>query len=248
MATVIRASGVQFKNANLPSLSPVVSDGLVAMFRPSSAPNGLIDLHNKDNQLTIVGNPELLEVGVKTNLNNYLQTDVSETSNLTLIAVAKKSGKNSAFVVGNFSGQTGSGGSSIWLNDDGNEGHTVRAQSTSYATTQNNRVFSNIGQYVDDQYMFVALVVDAENNTMQAYNPTLLNNHLNYSNAEINGLKNRRLDNKIRIGSAAGGVRWLGEAIIAEVIIYDRALNKDDIMTQYIYSKDYFKKKHNIHI
>lgn len=248
MTTVIRANGVQFINDNLPSLSPVVSDGLVAMFRPSNKPNGLTDLYNKDNQLTIVGNPELLDIGVKTNIRNYLQSNLPETPNLTFLAVVKKVGRQSAFVVGNYSGGTGTGGSSIWLNDDGQGGYTVRAQSSSYANGQTyNRVFNNIGAYQDEQYMFVGLVVNADANTMQAYNPTLLSNRLSYNNIDVDGLKNRRLNNPLRIGSGLN-VGWAGQAVIAEVIIYNKALTEQEVMTQYMYSKDYFKKKHNIDI
>ena len=116
MTTVIRATGVQFSNADLPNLSPVVSNGLVAMFRPSNAKSGLADLYNKDNQLTIVGNPEFLAHGVRVSKDNYLQTNVADTKNSTIIVVFKISNmQDSAIVVGNFNNKI-SGQSVFWQN------------------------------------------------------------------------------------------------------------------------------------
>ena len=89
MTTVIKAANFNFSNNNLPILQPIVTDGLVAMFRPNDSINGLADLSLNNHTLTKVGNPTLTAVSVLGNNSNYYQTSIPETQSLTIMAVVK---------------------------------------------------------------------------------------------------------------------------------------------------------------
>lgn len=246
MTTVIRATGVQFSNADLPNLSPVVSNGLVAMFRPSNAKSGLTDLYNKDNQLTIVGSPELTATGVKANARNYLQTDISETASMTILAVAKPTTLSYSHIAGTYNSTKG--GVGMWFaGSSGTISVAMSAATKSDALdTHTQQAWGNLAKVSKEQYVFAALVIDAENNTMQGYCPTVRDDRLSFM-ATSSKFSSRTMGNKIRIGSGYWG-DWQSETIISEVAIYNKALDSTEIMTQYQYSKDYFKKKHNIDI
>lgn len=232
MTTVIRATGVQFSNADLPNLSPVVSNGLVAMFRPSSAKSGLADLYNKDNQLTIVGNPEFLAHGVRVSKANYLQTNVADTKNSTIIVVFKiNNTQGSAIVFGNFN--IGISGQSVFW-----QGGVIKSQVIGSA----NYIENLSNNYTSGLFFTVAITIDADNDIAHFYNITQ-----GTQQQASGGIANRKLGATHRIG-ASYSTPWTGISEVAEVIIYDRALSKDELNTQYMYSKDYFKKKHNIDI
>ena len=240
MTTVIRANGVQFINDNLPSLSPVVSDGLVAMFRPSNKPNGLADLYNKDNQLTIVGSPELLSHGAKVSLGSYLQTNTPESSSSTIIAIAQiDNSATTGFIVSNHDSNNKKGQSLYYQTG------VIRAQSYSGTADVQNRIF-NSGGSAGNNFVFIAMAIDAEQNTMRFINASM-GVELFYQETVNYALTNRTLGQHYRIGSAYSSA-FTGVALVSEVIIYNKALSNDAIKQQYLYSKEYFKKKHNIEI
>lgn len=240
MTTVIRAIGGQFINDNLPSLSPVVSDGLVAMFRPSNKPNGLTDLYNKDNQLTIVGSPELLSHGAKVSLGSYLQTNTPESSSSTIMAIAQiDNPATSGLIVSNHDSNSKKGQSLYY------QMGIIRAQSYSGTADVKNRVF-NSGGSAGNNFVFIAMAIDATQNTMRFVNASM-GVELFYRETVDSALANRALGQHFRIGSAYSSA-FAGAALVSEVIIYNKALSNDAIKQQYLYSKDYFKKKHNIDI
>lgn len=89
MTTIIRATGVKFNNDDLPVISPFVTNGLLAAFRPNNSNQGLLDLSGNNHKLDFVGSPQLTAMSVIGNGRNGLISSVPETKDFTIIAVSR---------------------------------------------------------------------------------------------------------------------------------------------------------------
>ena len=89
MTTIIRATGVKFNNNDLPVISPFVTDGLLAAFRPNNSKNGLLDLSGNGHNLTFDGTPQLTDKSMIGDGKNGLLTDVAEPKDVTILVTSR---------------------------------------------------------------------------------------------------------------------------------------------------------------
>ena len=254
MTTVIRASGVNFNNPNLPVIEQIVTDGLVAAYRPSTSAMSLVDLSGNGHNLQQVGNPTLTSKGVVGDVSNGFATDITETRSLTYIAVHKvvKTGSdNRSFAVGCYS-QSNSVGSSIWTDNDAGSS-TLKSQvylyDASVSKNKNQVILFHSGAVYD--YVFSALVVDADAEKVLTYIPSQSSAPKSTFNvqAESKSLKSRTLSTvPVKIAVNTDNDHWLGQSHVAEVLIYDKALTTTQILQQYEYSKAFMLKNRGIAI
>lgn len=267
MSVIIKATGVTFSNTNLPILSPMITDGLVGAFRPNSSPLGLLDLSGNGKTLTKQGNPTLTSNSIIVNKDNGFITDIPETMDVTLIAVhraIKGNGENpwDGFVVGCFYGNRGT---SIWNAYYAPASKiTINAQCYGKKITNGeflNRQWHFWDRATDDNtthtdFIFSAFVVKATDNKMFVYLPKEQSTPVRAYDAVSDGyrLDARHLSdpatglpNLYKLGLANVGF-GNGKSEIVEVLIYNRALNQDEIIRQYLHSKEFMSKHRNIDI
>ena len=268
MSVIIKAKNITFSNADLPVLSPMISNGLVASFRPTNASLGLIDLSGNGNQLTTQGAPQLTANSTIVDKNNGFVTNVRETMDLTLIVVSRAiknpqaSGENQwlGMVAGTYYNDRGS---SIFTgyNSTKNEVDTLGqsyAKKMADGTVSSKTVWLGSQSATTNQtdFKFTALVVKATDNKILTYNPAKQTAPLFAYDGSADGsrLDMRNLADpttnqsnyfKIGIANVPFGD---GKAEIAEVLIYNRALTQDEIMRQYKFSQDFMQKHRGITI
>lgn len=268
MSVIIKAKNVVFDNPNLPVLTPMISNGLVASFRPTNASLGLIDLSGNGNQLATQGAPQLTANSAIVDKNNGFVTNVRETTDLTLIVVSRAiknpqaSGENQwlSMVAGTYYNDRGS---SIFTgyNSTKNEVDTL---GQSYAKKMTGGTVSSKTVWLGSQsaatnqtdFKFTALVVKATDNKILTYNPAKQTAPLFIYDGSTDGsrLDMRNLSDpttnqpnyfKLGIANVPFGD---GKNEIAEVLIYNRALTQDEIMRQYKFSRDFMQKHRGIAI
>ena len=268
MSVIIRAKGVTFSNTDLPILTPMINNGLVASFRPTNASLGLIDLSGNGNQLTTQGAPQLTANSAIVDKNNGFVTNVRETTDLTLIVVSRAiknpqaSGENQwlGMVAGTYYSDRGM---SIFTSaNNTNNRVDVLAQSYAKKTSDgsvSNKViwngsFDNASGIAQTEYQFNALVVNASSNKLLTYTPARqlspYSVYDGFSDASL--LSTRSLidpttksPNVFKFG-IANVPFGNGKAEIAEVLIYNRPLSQEEITRQYRYSKEFLLKHRGI--
>lgn len=265
MTTLIKASGVKFNNPNLPNVSPMVTDGLIAAWRPNSSTMGLLDLSGNGHTLTQVGNPILKSGSIIVDKNNGFITDVAEPFNHTILVVHKAIKNTTSndpwtgFVIGCHYPDRGN---SIW-NSYYPDNDSVIINEQCYAkdivnNNMNNRQwftkeFKNASGFTETPFIMTAHVVDAVNNTMYKYSPGSIEDMSSYSSLT----DNCRFDNRYLSDPVTGkpnmyalGYSYVGfgdgKSEILEVLIYDKALKQEQIMQQYLLSQDFLKKNRSI--
>nr|WP_315041293.1 hypothetical protein [uncultured Moraxella sp.] len=264
MSAIIKAIGVTFNDPTLPVLAPLITQGLVGAWRPNNSSLGLIDLSGNGHILTQVGNPTLTDNSIVVDKNNGFATDVKETIDLTMIVVhrAVKSDNDNlpweSFTVGCFYDNRGT---SIWQSLSTEE-NKVYINAQTYGKkiadgTMHNRIFYSRKITVPPQktdYIMTAFVVKASDNIMTTYQPQLQATPTNTYDATPEGYRldlrhlsdpATNLPNYFKFGLA--NVEFgNGKSEIAEVLIYNRALNQDEIMRQYKYSQAFLQKHRSI--
>lgn len=244
MTTVIKAANFNFSNNNLPILQPIVTDGLVAMFRPNDSINGLADLSLNNHTLTKVGNPTLTTVSASGNSNNYYQTSIPETQSLTIMAVVKiVNNPNNGIIFGNYETNAGT---SIWYSYNGTAKDSLALQVQLHnkkldGTFKNNQLhFEIFYPPFNYPWRFVAITIDAKTGIATAYNP--LNQKVNTLAADF---ANRQIGKNFRIFNAQSNTHP-GTSELAEVLVFNKALSRQQIMQQYEYSKEFMAKHRGI--
>ena len=268
MSVIIKAKNVVFDNPNLPVLTPMISNGLIAGFRPNNSTLGLTDLSGNGYELTKVGNPTLTDKSIIVDKANGFVTNVRETTHLTLIVVSRAiknpqaSGENQwlSMVAGTYYNDRGS---SIFTgyNSTKNEVDTLGqsyAKKMADGTVSSKTVWLGSQSATTNQtdFKFTALVVKATDNKILTYSPTKQTAPLFAYDGSADGsrLDMRNLTDpttnqpnyfKLGIANVPFGD---GKNEIAEVLIYNRALTQDEIMRQYKFSQDFMQKHRSIAI
>ena len=278
MTTIIRASGMTFNNPNLPTISPFVTNGLLAAFRPNNSKAGLLDLSGNGHKLVFDGAPTLTDKSMIGDGKNGLLTDVAETKDFTILAISRiyrnQYNNFDGFVVTTFADLDG--------NDKDRGSGMFYGQSQSNGKMQvgiNDQVFAkrlNDGSYQNRYFVtdvaemaatgttsdvtpvnFHAFAVDTQKRQMIAYNMGKQSTPTNFSDEAQQGYDaGQRLlydpatgqRNFYRLVSNPNYSRWVSKIEIFEVLIYNRALSQDEIMRQYQYSKEFMQKHRGIAI
>lgn len=266
MSVIIKAKNITFSNADLPVLSPMISNGLVASFRPTNAGLGLIDLSGNGHQLTTQGAPQLTANSAIVDKNNGFVINARETTDLTLIVVSRAvknpqaSGEDQwlGMVVGTYYNDRGS---SIFTgyNSTKNEVDTLGqsyAKKTTDGTVSSKTVWLGSQSATTNQtdFKFTALVVKATDNKVLTYAPAkqstpmfIYDGSTDGYRVDLRNLSDPTTDQpnyfKLGIANVPFGD---GKSEIAEVLIYNRALTQDEIMRQYKYSQAFLQKHRNI--
>lgn len=278
MTTVIRATGVSFNNQNLTKISPMVSDGLVAAFRPSQRTADLTDLSGNGHTLTQRGAPELTEFGVKGTATDGFITDVAETADLTLMCIARThkhatDNEYDGFAVGAYNTNTASieRGAGLWFSQTVNASDLdihvnaqthVQVVSDSSYSNKNIRIFSpvenaGLGLAVSP-WVFFATTLDSNSGLQKTYAPSQSTDEIQSYDHTANGfsLANRLLEdpntlekNLFQIASTPDdSLGWKGGIEVAEVLIFDKVLSKTQVLQQYLYSQEFMQKHRGISI
>lgn len=241
MTTVFRASGVTFTNQNLPIIPNFAGDGLVGAYRPNNTANGLKDLSGNDNDLVVVGNPTLTATGfIGDNLNGF-KTPLIETKNLTYISVVKMPTTTLAgggFAMGAYHAYDTTG-TSIYSVGVANE---LRAQTRSLVTGSSLNVTPDTTVAgIGNEYVFIALVVDAENEKVTVYVPkTGLVRDLGLLGGS---LKTRiiKTTDPVELVSNPTRTMFKNKVHLAEALVYNKALTAAQVQAQYLISQAYMQ-------
>lgn len=259
MTTVIRATGSVFNNQSLPIIAPLVTDGLVGAFRAGGF--GLVDVSGNSRALTVVGSPTATEYGLRGNGSNGLATDIGEPTTMTIMTISRVRKVGGAykrvFVAGNYIASNPVAGSSVFYAPEA-QGYSLRGNTRTKnlsGDTLNNtltyKIFGDVGD--TSEFIFTAMVLDAAANTVTTYLPKFSQNYVQFVdfNPSSLSLTQRPLvingkPNYIQIASTPSSDVWDGDVEVAEVLIFDKALTKSQIMQQYKYSKAYMQDSKNI--
>lgn len=266
MSVIIKAKNVVFSNPNLPIITPMISDGLQAAFRPNNTTLGLSDFSGHGATLTPQGNPQITDKSVIVDRINGFVSNVRETIDLTMIVVHRAIKTSTATAGNQWQGMVAGTyyadrGISVFsnINTGKNEIDTLGAayaKKTSDGSMQLKNVWLGSQSATTDktEYQFSAFVLKASDNKVLTYNPLKQSTPLFIYDGSADGsrLDLRNLSDpanttpnyfKLGIANVPFGD---GKSEIAEVLIYDRALTQEEVMRQYQYSKDFMAKHRNI--
>lgn len=258
MSTIFKIRGLKFSNAALPSVLPFVRDGLVGAWRFGGSEASANDLSGNGALLTQVGNLEYLRTGVIGNSAEGFITNLRETKSFTMMTVHRNPslspGSAGNFTVGNYRAQGAVGGSSIYHNFNttlATRGLSGQSHALSKTTggQVNNQRYSPATAFDSREYVFQALRVDADSNTISLHLPKTGYVNSNTPNKDTESSFADRAINPnpfmIMMTTYAG---WSATATalrpleISEVLIYDKALTDAQIAEQYALSKLYHSK------
>ena len=203
MTTVIRATGVKFNNDDLPTISPFVTNGLLAAFRPSNSNHGLLDLSGNGHKLGLVGSPQFTTMSVIGDGKNGLDSSVPETKDFTIITVSRiyRNAWNNfdGFVATTFldaDGDDKDRGAGVFYGQLGNQNNNLDVEMTSQVFakkvsdgTHHNRYFATkvteVGKTGNTKdvtpAIFHAFTVDTAKRQMLAYNMSQQKAPVNFS-------------------------------------------------------------------
>lgn len=224
MSTIFRLNGVNFNNPALPVIMPIISDGLVAAFRPANSLAQTIDLSGNNHQLTLKGSPGFTSTGVVGSASAGLITDVPETAALTIMCVSRMrldSGNLSDFSGGLAAGfyavdavegdDSKRGSAAMWIPNAGTPAGTYNLRlfgmSHGRKTSDNLQALASSGTVVaanvvpantpNSSWEFAAVTIDTVANLRTVYIPRL--GYTNVYNGNTNpvplSFANRRLTN-----------------------------------------------------
>lgn len=245
MTTVIRSSNSVFNAENILPFGSLVLDGLVAAFRPSNKQDGLVDLSGHGHILTKMGNPTLTSNEMVGDSVNGYTTDITETSNLTYIAVYKvlPTSDNYQSLAINCYNQSPIEGSSIYMYSGGKAGLRGAAPAKITSSGASVIVTATLGYPDIEKYVFVAHVVNSETGVMTSYTP-VNGTVINTPQGSGQSFANRSLSrNKVSLAYSPTTPTWLGKSHIAEALIYSKALTAEQVMEQYNYSKAFMASR-----
>lgn len=270
MTTIIKAMGVNFNNPNLPIVAPMITDGLIAGFRPNNTQRGLIDLSGNGHMLTKKGSPELTAFGIKGNAANGFVSDVPESRSMTIFVTSRifksDSGNYHGFALSTYkdTGVTTNRGIGVfYYNDDTKV--TTNSNIVAKKLTANEQV-NKVAAVRSDlltvsspatPFKMIAIVIDADKNHFITYDPASQSAPTADYDSIYDGfiLAGRLLSdpltgkpNMFEIASYTISGEWDSYSEVAEVLFYDKALTQAQIVQQYQYSKDFMSKHRSIAI
>lgn len=267
MSVIIKAKNVVFNNPNLPIITPMISEGLQAAFRPNNTTLGLSDFSGHGATLTPQGNPQLTDTSIIVDRANGFVSNVRETTDLTMIVVHRAIKTPTATAENQWLGMVAGTyyndrGISVFnnINTGKNEVDTLGAtyaKKTSDVSMQLKNVWlgSQTANIIQN-YQFTAFVLKASDNKVLTYAPFKQSTSLYTYDGSADG---SRLDLRYLSDPANGIPNYFklgianvpfgdGKSEIAEVLLYNRALTQEEVMRQYQYSKDFMQKHRGITI
>lgn len=240
MGTIVKLDTV-FNADNLPVLTPLVQDGLVACFRPAK---GLFDLSSNHHKLKIVGNPTITQYGALVDGKNYYETDIKETPELTYIAVYRSiiaDDRQPSYVVGIYEGDRAS---LIFQTQN------TKVNAGAYAAKKNNQGTMGVGSlYTTLQNALTPQTTNWIWHAMALGEPNLLATYIRKSGSELKYEENRTPDynytirdlsaTNILIGSSVNSSHAKTKMEVVEVLIYNKALTRQQLDQQLKYTQEY---------
>ena len=270
MATIYTLKNVTFNKANkkFHSVKPALlknslERSLSGAWRFSNR-LPLTDISGNGSKLSAIGNNiQFTEHGFIGTLTNGFRTNIKETPSYTLIAVSRLPTINDGaiFMVGNHIGSNNSDtshgyGGSIYYTTNSTSGiATPKTQSFGVNTitdVQDNSHIISTSDVTENQFIFSCMTLDADSETMSNYiptlgfNSTLDNSDFLYSTRELTP---EPFHIAARIPFTTYNSSQIETPIeIAEVLIFNKALSKEEIDMQYEISKKFMEKEHGITI
>lgn len=271
MGTSIILNDVVFSNKNLPLIANLLQDGLVAAFRPTLNDNSMIDLSGNGVKVTKIGNPEFYEGFMRGHSQNGYRIEVPETTSCTLIVVARGGNsliRNSGVCLplsSRWDTTDNQRGCSVMIMPTGaNTYFYVNNQAFLKSNTAPTTMISKLGGSITrlhditgasdaakSEWIFIAVTFDAVSNRITQYAPVkdfeyaTINSDSTVSGRRITNLANGQM-NRFEICSAAGYTAANGECDVAEALVYNKVLTKEQILEQYALTKDFFAKHRTI--
>lgn len=240
MGTIVKLDTI-FNADNLPVLTPLVQNGLVACYRPAK---GLFDLSGNHHQLKVIGNPTITQYGALVDGKNYYETDIKETPELTYIAVYRSiiaDDKQPSYVVGIYEGNR----ASLLF-----QTQNTKVDIGSYAAKKNNQGTMGVGAlYTTIQSSLSPQTTDWVWHAMALGSPNLLTSFVRKNGTELRYDENRTPDynytvrdlseTNILIGSSVNASHGKTKMEIVEVLIYNKALTRQELDQQLKYTQEY---------
>lgn len=268
MGTSIVLNDVVFSNKNLPVISELINDGLVAAFRPTLSIDSLIDISGNGYQATIIGNPEFHNGYMSGFSQNGFRIEAAETESVTLITVARvgyNSQRASAIAIpisSRWDTANAQRGCGVFFNLSGlNYISSYQAYLKSLSDGTMLSKFLGAGKTLltlesatdetKTEWVFLATTFNAVTNEIIQYIPRYdveakkINLDATVSGRRITNPSNGQM-NRFEVCSAGGYTGAKGNCDVAEAMYFNKALTKTQILEQYSLSKSFFEKNRAI--
>lgn len=234
MSTVIRLKDVSFGDSSLPVVAPLVRDGLVGAWRfNKDNTNAFVDLSGNGHALVNASVADWGDNGVVVNpktLNTGIYPDVS-WSGCTLFAVAKVSHAtytNDNFILGSWRGADPGLLLMAWdipLSNDIKIVPTYKSSPDGGGKKYTNQF---VKTYADKRDYYFAAAITVSGSETNLYIPALSDQAVRTDALNGDWFKGT---NQIIIGGAGSAME------VVEALIYNKALNADQIKKQYMLSR-----------
>lgn len=268
MGTSIILNDVVFTNNSLPIVSNLMTDGLVAGFRPTRNKNSLVDISGNNIQATLIGSPTFEDGYMSGYFQNGFRIEAAETESVTLITVCRagrsleRNGYICSPIFSRWDDTNNQRGCGIFLSINANKYYSnyqgwlksangadmVNKYGSPYVPILE---LSNETDETKTEWIFLATSFEASTNTIIQYIPRYdIEHRITNDDATIAG---RRITNSVNgqmnrfeICSAGGYTAAKGVCDVAEALYYNKALTSAEVMEQYRLSKEFFEKNRSI--
>lgn len=233
MATVIQIKGADFSGRNLPIITPLYEDGLIAAYRPSLNLTMSKDLSGNNVAVSQVGTPVWHDTYIECDYENGLSTDVEETASFTMVYAAKTKavdGSLTSFLGGSY---TGGRGLSITRGASNFNFQTFAKRTTdnTYQNVQRAIAVQDMQNEQESNWDIWVVSVDALSNKLITYSTCGVYAEYDGAANNYNFADRDSIGRKVHIGKPSYNTAstYKAKSLIAEALFYNRALSKDEI-------------------